>query len=279
MQIFEIDEDHGAGTLIHSTLLPPSHAARQRRLSQYSYGQMSDTPDKPKISSPPAPTFTVSPAPEQEPTQSQPAQPEPVPTLSSSGGDHGTTRLQSPPTIPEVPSRSSRPLQTRPRINSFVNPSPSPASPLALLFQPIVVEEEEEAIADDHQDDDLNLMKPASLLSYGPASRRRLISIGPRRRGRTLAEKSSATSALNRWQQDTRRLSHSPNRSDEGDQFSRSPDPINPSTWSMPETAAQVLEEEETEGGEPGLSRRLEMMEQRQKRIEEMLMKLTEHLS
>jgi hypothetical protein len=92
-------------------------------------------------------------------------------------------------------------------------------------------------------------------------------------------EKSSAALALDRWQQDTRHLLHSPARSDEGDQLSRSPDPINPSTSSMPETAAQVLEEEDRDGGEPGLSKRLEMMEERQKRIEEMLMRLTEHLS
>jgi hypothetical protein len=53
----------------------------------------------------------------------------------------------------------------------------------------------------------------------------------------------------------------------------------NPSTLSVPETAGQVLEEEERDGGEPGFTKRLEAMEERQKRIEEMLMKLTEHLS
>ena len=162
-------------------------------------------------------------------------------------------------------------------MNSLVNPAASSASPLALLYQPIVVEEE--SVAEDYQDDSQHLVKPSSLLSYGPTSRRRLISIGPRRRGRGLAERSSETFALNRWQQDTRRLSHSPTRSDEGDQFSRSPDLINPSSSSVPETAAQVLEEEEREGGEPGLSSRLEMIEGRQKRIEELLVRLTEHLS
>lgn len=230
---------------------------------------MSDTPDKPKEPSPAAPTFTISPVPEQEPTQSKPAQPEPVHVISSSGGDHGSMRLSSPP---KVPTRQ----QIRPRINSLVNAATSSASPLALLYQPIVVEEE--AVADDHQDDNQNSMKPPNLLSYGPTSRRRLISIDPKRHGRTLAEKSSATSALNRWQQDTRQLSHSPTRSEEVDQLSRSPDPINPSSSSVPETAAQVLEEEEREGGEPGLSKRLELMEERQKRIEGMLMKLVEHL-
>jgi hypothetical protein len=39
------------------------------------------------------------------------------------------------------------------------------------------------------------------------------------------------------------------------------------------------MDEEEREGGEPGLSRRLELMEERQKRIEEMLVRLTENLS
>ena len=238
---------------------------------------MSDTPDKPKISSPPAPTLSVSPVPEQEPTQSKPTEPtQQEPTPQSTGGDRGSVRLQSPQTL-EVPSKGST-RQPRPRINSVVNPATSSASPLALLYQPIVVEEE--VVADDHQEDYQNLMKPPNLLSYGPASRRRLVSIGPRRRGGTLADSSPATSAFNRWQShDLRQLSSSPGRSDDGDHFTRSPDPINPSTLSVSETAAQVLEEEENEGGEPGLSRRLTMMEERQKRIEEMLLKLTHHLS
>ncbi|KAF9779137.1 hypothetical protein BJ322DRAFT_1013723 [Thelephora terrestris] len=278
--IFEIDEDHGAGTFIDRTLLPPSHAARQRRLSQYSYGQMSDTPDKPKVSSPPAPTLSISP-PEREPTQSKPAdpaQPEPIP--QSTGGDRGSVRLQSPSTMSDVPLRGATRQfqQMRPRLNSLVNPANSSPSPLALLFQPIVVEEE--AVSDDHQEDYQNSMRPPNLLSYGPASRRRLVSVGPRRRGGILTESSPATSALARWQsQDPGQPSSSPGRSDEGDHFSRSPDPINPSTLSVSETAAQVLEEEENEGGETGISRRLEMMEERQKRIEEMLLKLTHHLS
>lgn len=240
---------------------------------------MSDTPDKPKTHTPPPPTVTISPVPEQEHAQSQSTQPEHAHVLSSNGGDHGSVRLQSTPRVSEVPPKGpARPIpQMRPRINSLVNPAASSASPLALLFQPIVVEEE--AIADDNQDNNQNPAKPLNLLSYGPASRRRLISIGPRRHGRSLAEQSSAASALNQWQQDLRHLSYSPTRSDDGDQIFRSPDPINPSNSSMHETAAQVLEEEEKEGGEPGLSRRLEMMEERQKRIEGMLMKLTEHLS
>jgi len=89
-------------------------------------------------------------------------------------------------------------------------------------------------------------------------------------------------STLNRWQHpDARRQSHSLTRSDDGDGFSRSPDPIrfNPSTSSIPETAGQVLEDEERGGGESGLSKRLQVMEERQKRIEEMLIKLTESLS
>lgn len=89
-------------------------------------------------------------------------------------------------------------------------------------------------------------------------------------------------STLNRWQRpDARQVSNSLTRSDDGDRFSGSLDPaqINPSTLSIPETAGQVLEDEERGGGEPGLSKRLEVMEERQKRIEEMLIRLTENLS
>lgn len=241
---------------------------------------MSDAPDKSKVSSPPAPTLTISPVPEPELAQSQAAQPESAPVPSSGGGDHGSLLPQFPPTIPEVPTKGpTHQPPTRPRINSLVNPATSSASPLALLFQPLIVDDD--VIAED-QEDNQNPQKAPNLLSYGPASRRRLVSLGPKRRGRTLADTSPATPTQNRWQHpDRRQPSHSLTRSDDGDRFSRSPGPIqiNPSTSSVVETAGQVLEDEEREGGETGLSRRLEAMEERQKRIEAMLMKLTESLS
>ena len=78
-----------------------------------------------------------------------------------------------------------------------------------------------------------------------------------------------------------RRPSHSLTRSDDWDRVSTGPDHIqaSPLTLSAAETAGQGLEEEEREGGEPRLSRRSVMMEGRWKRIEEMLVKLTESLS
>jgi len=240
---------------------------------------MSDARDKSTVSPPPAPTFTVSPIPEPEPTQPQPARPDTVPAPPSSGGDHGSLRSQFPPTIPEVPTKGpTRPLPARPRINSLVNPSTSSASPLALLFQPVIVDDD--VIAEDPDDNQSSLRAP-NLVSYGPASRRRLVSLGPRRHGRSLADTSPVTSAMNRWRRpDTRQPSQSLTRSDDGDQFSGSPDhvQIHPSL-SIPETVGQVLEDEERDGGEPGLSKRLEAMEERQKRIEAMLVKLTENLS
>ena len=241
---------------------------------------MSDAPDKSKVSSPPAPTLTVSPVPEPELVQSQAVQPESTLVPPSSGGDHGSLRSQLPQTIPEVPTKGpAHQPPMRPRINSLVNPATSSASPLALLFQPLIVDDD---VITEDQEDNQNPQKAPNLLSYGPASRRRLVSLGPKRRGRTLAETSPAALTQNRWQHpDTRQLSHSLTRSDDGDRFSRSPGPIqiNPSTSSVLETAGQVLEDEEREGGETGLSRRLEVMEERQRRIEEMLIKLTENIS
>ena len=278
-QIFEIDEDHGEGPLIDTTLIPPSHAARQRRLSQYSYGQMSDARDKSRVPSPHLPTLTVSPVPESEPAEPQPAHSESAPAPPSSGGERGSLRSHFPQTIPEVPTKGpTRPLPARPRINSLVNPSTSSASPLAMLFQPLIVDED--VIVED-QEDYQNPLKAPSHLSYGPASRRRLVSLGPRRRGQALADTSPVTSTLNRWQRPaTRQQSHSLTRSDDGERFYGSQDPfqIHPSS-SVPETVGQVLEDEERGGGEPGLSRRLDVMEERQKRIEEMLVRLTESLS
>ena len=90
------------------------------------------------------------------------------------------------------------------------------------------------------------------------------------------------TSTPNRWHRpDMRRPSHFLTRSDDGDRVLRSPGHIqaNPSTLSVAETAGQVLEEGEREGGEPGLSRCLAVMEDRKRRMEEMLVKLTESLS
>lgn len=241
---------------------------------------MSDTPDKSKVPSPPGPTFTASPVPEPEPALSQAGQPGSAPIPPPGGGDHGGLRSQLPPTIPEVPVKgSTHPLPARPRINSLVNAAASSPSPLALLFQPLIVDED--VIAED-QEDDQTPPKAHNLLSYGPASRRRLVSLGPKRRGRTQMEASPVASTLNRRQHsETGQLSHSLTRSDDGDRFSRSSDPmrVNPSTLSVPETAGQVLEDEEREGGEPGLSRRLDAIEERQKRIEEMLVRLTESLS
>lgn len=240
---------------------------------------MSDTPDKSKVPSPPTSTQAISPVPEPDSVQAQPAQRESTLTPPSGGGDHGSLRLQFPPTIPEVPTKGpTHPLPARPRINSLVNPTTSSASPLALLFQPLVVEED--VIAED-QEDNQNPPRAPNLISYGPASRRRLVSVGPRRRSHALGETSPVSSALNRWQNpESRQPSHSLTRSDDGDHFSRSlyPTRINPSTSSVPETAGQILEDEEKEGGEGGLSRRLDLIEERQRRIEEMLVKLTDGL-
>lgn len=232
---------------------------------------MSDARDKSGVPSPP-PALTLSPAPGSEP---EPAQPEPAPTPPSSGGDHVNLRSHFPPAVPGVSTKGpTLPLPARPRINSLVNPITSSASPLALLFQPLVVDED--VIVED-QEDDQNPPRAPNLLSYGTASRRRLVSLGPKRRGRPIAETSPT---LNRWQRpDARRPSHSLTRSDDGERLSLDPMQINPSTSSVPETAGQVLEDEERDGGEPGLSKHLEAMEARQKRIEEMLMKLVENLS
>ena len=234
---------------------------------------MSDTRDKSRLSSPPAPV------PEPEHTQHQPARPESVPAPPSSGGDHGSLRSQFPSIVPEVPAKGlTRPVPARPRINSLVNPSTSSASPLAMLFHPVVVDED--VIAEDQEENHGPLRAP-NILSYGPASRRRLVSLGPRRRGHSAVDTSPVTASMTRWQRpDTRQPSHSLTRSDDEDQFSGSLDPVHlhPSS-SIPETVGQILEDEERDGGEPGLNKRLEALEDRQKRIEEMLVRLTENLS
>ena len=118
-------------------------------------------------------------------------------------------------------------------------------------------------------EDNQNLQKAPNLLGYGPASQRRLVSVEPRRLGCAPTEASALTPTLNRWHHlDTTRPSHSLTRSDDGDGLSRSLGHIqaNPSALSVAETAEQVLEEGR-EGGEPELSRRLVVMEERYKGI------------
>ena len=76
-----------------------------------------------------------------------------------------------------------------------MNRATSYATPPAMLFQPLNVDED---VTMEDQEDNQNSQKAPNLLSYGSASRRRLVSVGPRQRGRTPTESSPVSSTLNR---------------------------------------------------------------------------------
>lgn len=130
-------------------------------------------------------------------------------------------------------------------------------SPLAQIFQPLVVDEE---IPEDAEPGPSSSLTVPSGISYGPASRRKI----------SLMHRSpaadSATSLSHRFP------TMGSKGIGEGGDLSSSPDPD--SLHRDPETAEQVQEEESATGGTTQWTKRLETLEQGQKRIEDLLVQL-----
>jgi len=155
-------------------------------------------------------------------------------------------------THPRIPSQSSRKPdsspgpQTRPRVivtPSLTRPAETTvqASPLAQLFQPLIVDE---VIPEDAQPN----VGTREGVSYGPVSRRRLSSATTLQRVIPPSREGDSTSAL----------VHSPEQRSESLQ---------------PETAEETEEKESTLGNLE-LSRRLDSIEERQRRIEDLLVEV-----
>lgn len=163
---------------------------------------------------------------------------------------------------------SFAPAALRRRLNSMFNKTDTLPSPLAQVFQPVVVDDE---IPEEHAFDKGVSLQPHSgnghMVSYGPASRRRLSSMHlVSRRGADSAVQASDSSQRPAFPVvDTRPevlvagpLSASPNR--------------------QPETVEQMEETMENSGGLLELSERIKDMEDRQKRIEGILIQLSASL-
>ncbi|KAI6041283.1 hypothetical protein EDC04DRAFT_3139831 [Pisolithus marmoratus] len=156
----------------------------------------------------------------------------------------------------------------RRRLNSMINRTDVLQSPLAQVFQPVVVDDE---IPEEHAPDKEPLPQPHSgnghMVSYGPASRRRLASMHlASKRTTDSAAQTSGTSRRPAFPAiDTR-----PEALVEGP-HSASPD-------RQPETAEQVEETMANNGGLVELSQKIKDMEDRQKRIESILIQLSERL-
>ena len=76
------------------------------------------------------------------------------------------------------PAYAPVPNKTRDKLSG--EPATSSASPLALLFQPLIADED---VTAEDQEDNQNSRKAPNLSSYSPTSRKRLVSLGPRRHG------------------------------------------------------------------------------------------------
>ena len=196
----------------------------------------------------------------------------------------------------ERPSGPSAIPLPRARLNSIVtrvDPTQTIASPLAQVFQPLVVDDDRDGEADQLSQDGVG----GALVSYGPASRRRLSSMvrrptamvhgdflgasaqaamGIPRRSPGQATMTSPNARLGITGQ---ALSTSPEtrettRSPEKERDARSVQGQGPSHLHEPlETAAEELEDQE-EGAASPTDRRLEEIERRQQRIEELLERL-----
>ncbi|KAL4078596.1 hypothetical protein V8B97DRAFT_1865175 [Scleroderma yunnanense] len=179
------------------------------------------------------------------------------------------------PPVPPSPPRtsghtrqpsSSVPLRTR--TNSHLNRSDVAQSPLAQIFQPVVVD-------DDIPEEDASnggFLHPHSdghMLSYGPASRRRITSIQPSITTRHGTDSSSRVPSITQRPPypivDTR-----PETLVEGlfsTSLDRQPEPSS--------TLGQLEENMEESGGMMELIRRIKGMEERQQRIEDLLLQLS----
>ncbi|KIJ65577.1 hypothetical protein HYDPIDRAFT_88419 [Hydnomerulius pinastri MD-312] len=204
---------------------------------------------------------------EQEP----PSTPDPQPSTAPQ-----TPQVQPP--SPQLPvmghtRQNSAPALLRRRVNSSINRQDMMHSPLAQVFQPLIVDDEmipEDAVADGGGGNGGLLQPPTmpmSLLSYGPASRRRLTSMQSMYRQTNstaptpIAPRRPPFPAI-----DTRHDTLM-------GPLSASPDP-------EPEiaTAEQLEESSEESGGMTEWLKRMKRMEERQERIENLLVQLTSNL-
>ena len=149
----------------------------------------------------------------------------------------------------------------RGRLNSILNYGAEVASPLAQIFQPLVVDE-------DISEESSGNPAPTGI-SYGPASRRRLTSIQSMPKRTTAEPTQDQSSPLRNFLLTDKMvdakdvpLSASPNEQD----------------WGKSTTAEQVKEQVSEAGGISQWTMRLENLEQRQERIEDLLMQISRHI-
>ncbi|KAI0708832.1 hypothetical protein C8T65DRAFT_718427 [Cerioporus squamosus] len=295
--IFELEEEleESALDLEETDDVPPIEAAR-RRLSQVSRRRPSGTSQHARRPS----TSTGRSTP--------PVPASPQKTEFSAPGPSSTPQSQSQSLHP--PGHIHLP---RPRVNSIVtrglDMAQAAASPLAQIFQPLVVDDD--LIPEESESEAPGASGPAghgsggappAMVSYGPATRRRLMSLhaapAPPRRLRTYSvagqghpppggygATGESSTALRRFPTNSPPprsqlgllLAQAPLSESPDERSGRMEDAIEQQQRAMGgQTASQL----ETEGSHETSEweRRLESIEERQKRIEEMLVEISKNL-
>ncbi|EGN96774.1 hypothetical protein SERLA73DRAFT_75638 [Serpula lacrymans var. lacrymans S7.3] len=208
------------------------------------------------------------PPPSLHPSNGSSHPPHPPPLPPSNDLAASPPKLQIPPSPPRPsPHTTNRPLPGSPtsavprrRVNSVLGrPDISQSySPLAQVFQPLLVDE------DIPEEDVLNA---PPLISYGPASRRRLTSMQSMHRRPT-------NDLLHLHTMGPRKF---PSTENEARQESLSEGPLSesPNQRQEPLTAEQLEEDNDNNGGTLQWTRRMDKIERSQKRIEELLVQLT----
>jgi hypothetical protein len=152
-------------------------------------------------------------------------------------------------------------------------------SPLAQIFQPLVVADEE-AVLDDGTEGQAVQNPSIPVLSYGPATRRRLSST--HRQGAKFGDYPSPQlqPPLQDQPGHLRPIFSAPRSpsSSQGGSITAGPFSQSPPQDDEPETVEQVSDDRAHKGGETMLAKRLERMEERQKKIEDLLVSLANDL-
>ncbi|KAL0575972.1 hypothetical protein V5O48_006006 [Marasmius crinis-equi] len=207
----------------------------------------------------------------------------------------GHVHFESPATPPSPPQH----IPPRARVNSVLNRGAELAhsftSPLAQIYQPLIVDDipasDDSYTSQQPQVSGSPGRGPAPLISYGPASRRRLSSIQGihRRTTSDMQRVVSPSQGLHRSQSQRKPSPSSvtgvtvfPSVEEAADKseddkkvLTESPPPM---TSPLP-TVGQVLEDMDADSAQMRWNKRLDQMEQRQQRIESLLEKIAEDIA
>ncbi|KAH6915984.1 hypothetical protein BKA70DRAFT_1418899 [Coprinopsis sp. MPI-PUGE-AT-0042] len=204
----------------------------------------------------------------------------------SSPQKQGKRPSRSPPRAPRLRMDSLVPPKPPSGLSNF-NPSQAAFSPLAQVFQPVVLDD----LNDGHTvTTGISLEGPG--ISYGPASRRRLTSIvqGKRPSHEALRQHAQTNAALRRLPGPTQVFSQSPPASSPPQSVpiptQRSVSRESGGSGKAPMTVEQVKRMEGMTGSSPvatdlelgSIKHKIDAIEKRQERIESLLMKIAEGL-